>query len=534
MSTPNDELLRALDRLEAFTLENEKVKSRFDEVKDLLQTLFFTEYRIAKESRQKLFKKELLKSVGVIKSYLPLIEKYRVGTPEEQKFAELVTRTIEKYNESILRFPSLEGQTLVKIEPSHRIAYKHISTSDNDKIEKIFHKKETFHAPPSQEEIDTLKMKAIRLLESDPTFKDTMLETFKEKQKGDFQGIENDDTTVTLMQSWSDLPGEIHKIVGAFKRESRHSIPIKDSFKVFLESVQPGHPYPPQHMGWALPHWLIPSSVIWIDEIPLLQPILERKKICAQALLPKGPKNQFARKLLRHKKWIFDENKKQYLALHQELALTIVKSSSMAEDKEIQQVIKDYFSALDKELAPFQTFCEMNEEMNRVFINEPFERIEEIRLNQPADQVYALYEEEREIAKTRFIEKSPEQTPYQKAKKEYLLAMGSLLGDAAFLLLKLQLSEKIHEKPPPLSDFELKIQACVFKHLLEFLDEIEEDVDIDDPHEKAALQLRIMSQFQSEIQLFATASFDETDPYLQELAEEIVSYYHARFHAQGD
>lgn len=537
MSKPNEELLRALGKLEEFTQNNLKEQTRFEEIKDLLQTLFFSRYRIKKERKERHLHKELIKSVSIIKSYLPLIDKYRRGNPEEQKFADLITRTIDRYNEAILSLPHEKKVERLTIESGPRVAYQRLHSDqghkiDMRKINAVFNTQRPPTQPPSQEEVDTLKMKAIRLIESETGFKEALIETFKD-QEGSLQEIESDGKTVTLMQTWSELPGEVHRIVGAFKREARHSIPIKDSFKIFLESVQPGHPYPPQHMGWSLSHWLIPSSVLWIDQIPLLQPILERKKKMAEALLPKGPKNLRARKLYRFKKMAFDENPNEYLAYHQELAHAIVRASPYGDEDLFHKVINPYYEALAKLEAPFDALCRTSEELTRVFIDAPFEKIEEFRLKGEITNLFEKYREERDKQKHLWQEQALEDTPFDKARKEYLLQMGPLFGEAAALLLEVQLSEKLDAKPPPLSDFELKVQACAFKHLIDFLEELEDESDLDNPHEKTALKARMRMELQAEIELFSLPSFEQIDPFLQELTEETVSYFHARFHEKG-
>lgn len=471
----------------------------------------------------------MIKSVGLIKSYLPLIDQYRHGTEEEQKFAEIVTKTIERYNEAILSTPLGKRDEKLTIDSVPRVAYQRILSDKNTKIETVFQSQKPLSRNPSQEEIDTLKMKAIRLIESESGFKEALIETFKEK--GNLQELDSDGNTVTLMQTWSELPGEVHRIVGAFKREARHSIPIKDSFKIFLESTQPGHPYPPQHMGWSLSHWLVPSAVIWIDQIPLLKPLLDRKKWMAEALLPKGPKNLRARKLFRLKRSAFEENLLEYLTSHQELAHAIVKASPYGDEMVFHKVINPYFEALSALPSPFESLCQTNEELNRIFIEKPFEKIEELRLSGVQGNYIALHQAERENQIETWQSTEVGDSPFEQAKRSYLLQMGTLIGDASALLLQLQLSEKLPIRPPPLSDFELKIQACAFKHLIDFLEELEDESDLDNPHEKSALKARMRMELQSEIELFTLHSFEEIDPFLQELTEETISYYHARFHA---
>lgn len=532
MATPNEELLKAIDTLEAYAAMASRDVSRFEEVKEAIQLLFFSEYRKEKEVKDRTVKKELIKSVGLIKKYLPLIEKYSHGSPEEQNLAENFNQTIQRYNDAIKSESSEEDKIRLTIDISHRIAYQKAGSKESAKVQKIFEAKKQPLKSPSQLETDTLKMKAIRLIEDDPDFQEALLETLKDKDAVNSEEIETDGKMVTLMQTWSALPGEVHRIVGAFRREQERSIPVKDSFKVFLESKQTGHPFPAQHMGWALSHWLVPSSPLWIDSIPLLFPLLERKKKMAKSLLPKGDKNIKARALYRLKKEIFNDGRLEMLTYHQELAHAIALRAPGSDETTAHEIINAFYEALLREPFPFQILCQVYEEINNVFIDAPFESVEEKRLEGVNEGLFPLFDHEKEIFHSVWEKTTVEKTAFDKVKKRYLNFMGPLIGSGASLLLKLQLSEKVGARPPPLSDFELKLQAAALKHLIDFLDEMEEDVPLQDEHEPAALKLRMKMAIQSEIELFSAPTFEDIDPFLQEVTEEIVSYFHARYHAQ--
>lgn len=521
MANPNEEILRALNHLEAYTEMASRNVSRFEEIKDRLQALFFSEYRKEKTRQNQSEQKELVRSVGLIKKYLPLIERYRHGSKKERRFAKKITDTIQRYNK-IASLP---------IDETHHIAYKKSGDKETALIESVFRAKTLPGKAPSQLEKDTLKMKAIRMIEDNPIFQESLLETLKLADVGDAEEIENDGKMVKLMQTWSELPGEVHRIVGSFRRESERSIPIKDSFKVFMESKQTGHPYPSQHTGWALSHWLVPTTALWIDNIPLLQPIALRKKLLATALLPGGERNLKARSLYRLKKRLFEEGRLEFLTFHQELSRAITAASSDDEDIEAFAIINHFFETLIQEPDPFTELSRVNEELNRIFIDIPFEAIEELRLNGTSQDIFQALDTEREATYRVWESSTPDKTLYDKAKKGYLNLTGRIMGNAAALLLKLHLSEKLGVKPPPLSDFEMKVQAAAFKHLLEFLDEMEEPSALEDPHEQAALKLRMKMEIQSEIELFTAASFEEIDPFLQELTEEAIGYFHERYYS---
>lgn len=505
---PDEEIKKALDNLEAFSEAAVKQGSHFEKVSDIVQTLFSSSYNKKKAEIKAQVKAELIKSIRFIKTYLPLIDRYKEGTPEQQKLAELALSTIEKYNRSL--YPTGDFSDL-KIEETAKVqTFKSGAIDQFFKGQKITEE----HLLPSER--DTLKMKAIRLIENHAG-SDLAQDL---KKQGELSKMEEQGNLITLMQTFSELPGEVTRIVGAFRRENVHSIPIKDSFKIYLESIQPGHPYPMQHMGFSLSHWIVPSTLLWIDQAPLLKPIIERKKKAALDLLPKGSKNSKARRLYRFKKNHFDERKLEYLSFHKELSHSLIKAHPLTDDSH-HETVTNFFNYLETLENPSDVLSQTQEMLNRLYIDIPFEKMEELRFTLSLD-------DERSKRESLLLE------TYKKARectldcsspiREYLEVMGKIIGDSAEKLLTLQISEKVKIKPPVLSDFDLKIQAASIKHLLEFLDELDSEIE----QEKLIEQMRM--QIHSEIELFLSPSFEEIDPKLQELVEEIVSYFHAQFH----
>lgn len=528
---PREELLRALDKLEDFMGAESRELSLLERTVDILQGLLRPEYNAQKAMKKARVKKDLIKSISLIKSYLPLIDRYQKGTSDQRKIYETVFRTIERYNASLI------GNALgadLKIDTTPTVSYQKISTSAqlDQKIESLYHARTITSNPQlSQFEVDTLKMKMIAF-ESKQGLDKLPLD---ESIASETSQATVDDKTVTVFKTWNHLPGEVLGVIGNFRREKTRSIPI--ALDTFIESFQPGHPYPQQHMGWSLSHWLIPSAVLWIDQIPLFRPIFERKIKAGKALLPRGEKNPFARKMYQFKRQVFDENKAEYLHFHHELSAAIFKANPHYADLKKQDAITKFYETLSTHPHPFEELSQTNTLLNQVFIETPFEKVEEMWLIRfdPAladpdkqkrqDALSQLYKKTRKKEIDDFLTKETDPI-----RCSYLMTMGELLGDSAESLLTLQLSEKIGIKPPMLSDFDLKIQACTFKHLIEFLDELDEEVDLDNPEEVHHLKEKMRMQIQSEIELFNSRTFDETDPFLQELVDEVVSYFHARFH----
>ncbi|MFN4175115.1 MAG: hypothetical protein ACK4HV_08450, partial [Parachlamydiaceae bacterium] len=271
---------------------------------------------------------------------------------------------------------------------------------------------------------------------------------------------------------------------------------------------------------FSLSNWIVPSTHLWIDQTPLLKPIIESKKKAAIDLLPKGAKNAKARRLYRFKKNHFDERKLEYLAFHKELSHSLIKAHPLTDDSH-HEIVTGYFNYLETLENPSDVLSKTHETLNRHFIDQPFEKIEELRFSLSLDDDRVKREEAIRAYYKKVRTSSIEcASPI----KEYLELMGKIIGDSAEKLLTLQISEKVKIKPPVLNDFDLKIQAASIKHLLEFLDELDNDIE----QEKLIEQMR--AQIHSEIELFMSPSFEEIDPLLQELVEEIVSYYHAQFH----
>ena len=504
---PDEELKRALDNLDAFSDAASKKGTHFEKVSDLVQTLISSSYNKKKAEIKAQVKAELIKSIRFIKTYYPLIDRYKEGTPEQQRLAELALNTIEKYNRSLIPtedFSDLKIEEMAKVQ-----TFKSGAIDDFFKGQKI---SEELLLPSER---DTLKMKAIRLIENHGG-----RDLAQDLKNSELSKVEQEGNQIILMQTFSELPGEVTRIVGAFRRENVHSIPIKDSFKIYLESIQPGHPYPMQHMGFSLSHWIVPSTLLWIDQAPLLKPIIERKKQIALDLLPKGSKNSKARRLYRFKKNHFDERKLEYLSFHKELSHSLIKAHPLTDDSH-HEIVTRFFNHLETLENPSDILSQTHEMLNRQYIDMPFEKMEELRFSLSLNDERSKREE---ILKSNYKNARVCAFDCDSPIKEYLELMGKIIGDSAEKLLTLQISEKVKIKPPVLSDFDLKIQAASIKHLLEFLDEMDSEIEQD----KLIEQMR--AQIHSEIELFMSPTFEDIDPHLQELVDEIVSYYHAQFH----
>jgi hypothetical protein len=512
---PNEELKKALDKIEAFSSEAEKPVTPLERAADLFQTLFSSSYKKAKAEKKASVQKELIKSIGYIKAHLALLDRLKEGTQEQKLLAENALKIIDQFNQSI------EGELQrLKIEvlPS-------VQKYKSGKIDE-FAKEQFLSDDIVPSERDLLKMKAIRLVEKQTGNKEAGIDL----SSAPIAQVVRDEKSVTLIQTFSGLPGEVTRIVGDFRREQSHSIPIKDSFQVYLESIQHGHPYPMQHMGFSLSHWLVPTSVLWIDQIPLLKPIIERKVKTANDLLPNGSKNLKARRLFRYKKKLFESLKLEYLAFHKELAHTIVRAHPLTDDS-YHETVAQFYDFLSKEDHAFMLLSETHQTLNQIFIDTPYESIEEKRLLSDPELVQPERERRELTLKQLFLIKTPSPLHPSSIVDQYLQMMGKIIGDSATRLLTLQLSEKLKLKPAPLSDFDLKIQAASIKHLVEFLNELDLEFNLDNPKDNEAFIQRMRAEIHSEIELFQAPSFEDIDPTLQELVEEIVSYYHAQFHA---
>lgn len=601
---PQTELKAALKKLTEYVQKAESEEVPWHKTVSLIRCVFSEDFRRLKWLEHTSKQQRLVNAVDWIKKNYSIIEKYQQSDDEElKKLADYAINTINRYNhalkkeqaspknlgEKINRFISeqtgLTNDELVQnpievskaavvhhdetlTKPTSRLALKAgrnvtvspLSPSSADKIASVakpLREVKAQAAKPSIDEINAFQVKANTLITEHGISLDLIRDALYTIKQAPIEATLNKTdigertaaSIISMRQILSLLPGEVMELTGSFQRidpSSNFSIPMLETFRLSATSTQTGHPDPRQHNGWALPHALLPVYALRPHQLPLLQPIYQRRSEAQVALLPKGRLNNRARQLYVLKRKAFEKDKETLLKLHFDLNQALIESCPSTPYSEAANFVlprffeqlKDHPNALDYLGEAYQKINEAvaifpNDKLREAYVT----RLRPGLLTEDAEgrfqEANTLLREEISANLQNIQNLKPaSKHEAESASIDFICAMGVLLSDAVRHILLQHYSEIVGFKPPMLDDFEQKLQACVHKHLINFLDELTSDESLEDEGILEIIQMRMRYSLEEEITLFQAKTFDDVDPTLTEYVHELESYYHARYYAR--
>lgn len=459
---PGAQLNAAIEILETFTQKNasEPVPHSFHQpnysensFKKILKLsrCLFSEKAWTRHSQEKVSEEDRVRQA--------LDEVQRFHQLVDEKLASRALKAIEEYNgifehknktnwrKKLLKFLINKNDLSLKLSHAVSINPKSINPLPND----VWSCLSTVE-PIFKREEDAFKMKAISLIQNHGDSFSTVAEAFHAVRNTPIHS-QLSASVITLEQKFSPFPGETLILKGAFQRDP--GMPIPESFKLFSESVQTGFPYPIQHTGWALSDSLIPRSPLRPDQLKLLMPLLFEKEKMAEELMRKGVIQTRAREVLAKKEKVSPEK-------HRELFLAIIESAGFPFS---ETLLSD---------------CEF-------FIDKPFNALQNAWVNRSNKELLSLDPAIRLQSAIAILKSVQSENPFENILLQYF-------------------SEVIGFPPPKLTLFEKKLQACAFKQLRDFLEELRSGIP-NDP----------LKQIDDEIALFQSESIHE--PIVQELEQ---------------
>jgi len=541
------------------TTQNSPLKRTITLIKSLLP--FFADKQSKQRHSEKslLIQQQLMRSIDIIKNHYLLIDRFRKGTPSQKQLAESALEAIERYNVIISQAnattPSLSGQFakfLLKRAGwladdelrHHRIELPTVISvtkqssygSGTIKAAKIAAQTTSLSAKPIKGEIDTFRMKAITMIlkHASPSLKEVMSHVRNTPIKVTNICENSSSPIISLKQKLIPFPGEIIEVKGAFQRKISpdiRSIPLLDSFTVYSKSTQTGFPHPCQHTAWALTDVLIPTYPHRPHLLPTLSSLCQRKQQLAYQLLPHGSLINKAKYLLHLKSQIFDAESSKYLALHQQLILTLLQCCSK-EEKDFSAITSFYANIKDL-AAPYSYLSTTHQKCLDFFIVKPFFALQQAWLEHRIPQLYNENHEERLMAVRSILDGERKkasrdleeqhltaQTPLEHASLDYITIVGPTLAAISQPLIVQQFSEKIEYPPPALSDVERKIQKLLYQQQLNFLEELD--------HNQESLPLmekHLENLFHTEMNLLL---HDDSHQEVIKIVKELENYYNIR------
>ena len=478
INLPDMELRNAIHKIEEFSRRHGKLqKNPLHKTISLFRSLIFSGRRSFKDQT------EVLKAIEIINRQRHRIQKLKLGTLAEQKLGDSYTKAIEEFN------ANLDGsKKLPKIElPNQTTVKKYFPAQSSEIINSL--RQTLIPVNMTKQHAELFQMKVLALLErygiaSNPEARHAV------KKSPIIPAMEEDPSTCTLSQTISLFPGQIVKIKGTSELDPQTQTICKlfpDTFSVSLESTQTGFPYPSQRTGWALAHQLLPECPHRPDLLGELAEFYQRKKAVVEELQPHGKLIDKAKKLLKLKREAFDQNRKEFLRLHKELAKALLN---------LETVVDNFFQSLESCPSPFDRLSEAYQYINEQFIARQHNQLIYAILHDP--QLKAENPSQRMQAAEKILDMA-----HEPMEDEFIECMGKILGNSAKKILLQYFSEDLSYEPLPLNQFERTLQNIAFKHGEDFLNELQSDTlnDIDEMRDHLIKQMEWdIAQFNKQVE----------------------------------
>lgn len=486
---------------------------------------------------------EVLKAIEVVNRERLFIQKLRTGTFAEKNLADSFTKGIDAYNNSRDQHIQDKAQRNGRLSEfffsrPHRKIHKELPKIDLPQESSVeYHYPErtassindgkvfAFKTNPSsvklsKQSIELFQMKALALLErygiaSNPEARHIV------KNAPIHANVENNTRHCTLAQTLTLFPGQTVVVIGTSELDPKMqtiSRLFPETFSISLESRQTGFPHPSQRAGWTLANQLLPESPQRLDLLGHLGSFFRRKKKATADLLPHGNLIGKAKKLLKLKKQAFEDNKKELIALHKELADALVYASPACSAKShAQGIAPDFFYALQNHAQPFDYLAETYQTIRDTFIAKPCQIFLDNCLkslsspgmapDQSCEALDQLFENAQCVCRNDLLVRlrTAEKT-WEQNQLEYIDAMGLIIANAVKQIILQYFSEDLLFKPPVLNLFERKIQTAAYRHVEDFLAELNMDLTLDGISSKNEIYLVMKREMNWDIELLQNGS----------------------------
>lgn len=580
------DIAQALKKLEHFTEQHapENLSSSLASTSKKLKielarsfiSLAFSEKAREKEREKRLFAaNEVLKAIQIIQKNFLFIQKLKKGSVDEQALADLTVKVIHRYNQTIEIFSkknlplssrissfiykkcglSIDSELDKKMIHLPIDASVEFNYSANSKAHvKINQKAVSFIQDSelknqqiiSRHEADAFRVKAISLLRNHGIRFTSVSEEFQTIRSTPIQAsIHSSDLKRILMtQVLTPFPGETIAFKGEFQRDSESfhkSVPLRESFEILTNSYQTGFPHPTQYTGFAFADCMIPLCPLRLDLLKHFCHFFKIKEETASALLPKGRQISKAKEILKMKSLVFEENKVLLLTKHLEFSKSLLKASP----NEFQQendlnIINRFFEQIQSISSVYDYLGKTQDTILQRFISKPFEKLKEDFVEQKNTLLYSKHFKKRYFAALDILETEKEKAliefqtddlsdDLKKISRDYICCMGGLIAPACYQILLQHMSETIGFLPPKLGDYEEKIQTALYRQLIAFQNELQ-----DDSLNKTKCLTQFTQSIEKDIAIFKTKTFDELqDDPAKEIVKELGTYYHDHFYTSN-
>ncbi|MEI8366061.1 MAG: hypothetical protein WCF65_06555 [Parachlamydiaceae bacterium] len=477
------------------------------------------------------------------------IEKLKQGTQEEQELAASLTQTIKAYNQrrderihrkgmGIIGFFSIErdagkGAVPPKVTFSPNTTVKHYypeNTAPDTVCNTLINTTKT-SAPivlPIQS-IELFQMKVISLIESyAKTYGITLNSDIRALIKNTpiSANAQKDADTCTWTQTLNLFPGHTIIVMGdsALDPKTRSiGTLFPKTFRLSEELTQTGFPHPSQRAGWTLAYELIPGHPQRVDLLDQTADLFFRKARVIENMLSQGNFLKSAKALLAQKKQSFQVHREELLKLHRQLAFAILHAAPQSiVPKNAEVIVTRFYDILLTHPSSYDLLSKTHQTIINHFIIQPHHTLIEAILKGKATDFGSRHPTDRYHASQQLLDEAVTQactavadqseTAKLPVNLDYIECFGTILGTASKNIILQYLSEDLIFQPPSLTSFESKVQAAAYRHLSDFLNEIENspsdilelmrneisaDIALFDGNETPAVSIELSHYFQS-------------------------------------
>jgi len=583
LKDPTRELLQAIQSLDKFSSQNENAHSlqkTIALVKCFIKTAFSDKTKL-KHNKERI-QDEVLRAVNILYRHRLLIEKFKQGDSTQQKLAASAMAAIQRYNAVIEKAKDhpkslskhialflLEqggwsvGKELARIDLPQR-AFLQINSHQKGKTTEVSQKiaslyPNTFACKNQETALDqTTKelfyMKAISLMGKYDIASHAEARSLVYKTPIEVQ-FDPQSSKAQLLQCLSPFPGQTVKIIGHFQWDSQsktyrpitnHQPDSKESnaFEWSIQSHQTGFPHPSQHIFWALSDCLIPGCLHFQEQLPVFTPLHNRKKERALALVSNGAILKKAKQLISLKRQVFEKNPGEWLEKHYELHESILKPApAHIAPENIKEKLENFYAILENSAQAFEKLTETYQRMLHYFIVLPHDKLQMEWIERHSDDLISGDPVRSYQAALKLLEEQAAQSlqelQNQRANKDeerialdFMIGMGSVLRIPAQSIILQHFSEVIEFAPPMLNDFEQRIQAAVYKQLIDFEDDLETELSASQEDNFRLIEEKMQCQMESSIALFQVESFESVEA-LYPPVNELEDYFNSRWIIEG-
>ncbi len=297
---------------------------------------------------------------------------------------------------------------------------------------------------------------------------------------------------------------------------------LPETFSVSLVTEQTAYPHPCQRVGWTLAEQLISEAPQRLDLLDAHAALFITRKEMLEQLVSGKTVTQVAKHLFRIKQRVFQNDLSDFIALHEQLAQTVIAASGSSAISHVNRC-KAFFVQVKQDPSAFEFLGETSHQIRELWMARPYHSVVDAPLSEVQrhhrPSIEALFQAAQIQVEVEIMQRIEEaSSDALRMQWEWILHYGALIGKASISIMLQHLSEDFGFEPPPLTLFQTQLQTIAFNHLADYL------AELNHPEFDEAKQVAIMkAQMAIDRSCFQTNS---PSP----LSQDLAAYFRLRHH----